>query len=217
MIGRIAVVGALVLTAAVFVVAQSQPSKPMSPEGSAAAQVLGHWVQPTGQRAFTLGGATYQGGKWIEMTFGRPLRRGRDLWGTGVNYGKDALVGAPIWRAGANVTTRLKTEVPLVIAGKMIAAGEYSVFIDLKENNWTFVLSTLPIQTTYSAAEKVATYGAYNYVPDKDVLRAPMKLETLTHSHEQLSWEFNDMKDAAGALALSWGHTLASIAFAVSQ
>jgi hypothetical protein len=193
--------------------AMAQTGRPMSPDGTAATQVLGTWVQPAGQRAFTLGGATYQGGKWIEMTFGRPLRRGRDLWGSGSNYGKDALVGAPIWRAGANVTTRLKTEVPLVIDGKAVPAGEYSVFIDLKPGGWTFVLSSLPIQPKYDPAEKVAVWGAYNYTPDKDVLRAAMKLETLSHSHEQLTWEFVDMTDTSGALALTWGNTMASVPF----
>lgn len=51
------------------------------------------------------------------------------------------LSGAPIWRAGANVSTRLRTDVPLAIGGKTVAVGEYSLFIDLKENNWTFVVS----------------------------------------------------------------------------
>jgi hypothetical protein len=195
----------------------AQTGRPMSPEGTAAAQVLGKWVPPAGQRAFTLGGATYQGGKWIEMTFGRPLRRGRDLWGSGATYGKDALVGAPIWRAGANVTTRLKSEVPLVIGGKTMPAGEYSVFIDLKEGGWTLVLSSLPIQAKYDPAEKVAVWGAYNYTPDKDVLRVPMKLDTLPHAHEQLTWEFVDMTDTSGALALTWGTTMASVAFKVGS
>src|SRR5713226_3401223 len=61
--------------------------RPMSPEGSAAAQVLGKWTK--GERpAFTLGRETYVGGKWIEITFGRPLQRQRDLFGSEANYGK---------------------------------------------------------------------------------------------------------------------------------
>ena len=117
--------------------------RPLSPTGTAAAQVGGKWVKPaTGRGAPTLGGETYQGGKWIEITYGRPLKRGRELWGSGADYGKAALVGTPIWRAGANVSTRLKTEVPLVLGGKTVAPGEYSLFIDLKPNNWTLVVST---------------------------------------------------------------------------
>jgi len=193
----------------------AQENRPLSPNGTAAAQVMGKYVKPEGRGAPALGGASYQGGKWIEITYGRPLKRGRDLWGSGANYGKDALVGTPIWRAGANVSTRLKTEVPLVINGKTIAPGEYSLFIDLKENNWTFVVSTWPAATRYDPSNKEALWGSYFYTPDKDVVRAPMKLETLPHSVEQLTWGFVDMTDTGGAMAVSWGNQMASVAFKV--
>ena len=204
---------AFVLTA--FVAAQE--NRPQSPNGTAAAQVMGKYVKPEGRGAPTLGGANYQGGKWIEITYGRPLKRGRDLFGSGANYGKDALVGTPIWRAGANVSTRLKTEVPLVINGKTLAPGEYSLFIDLKENNWTFVVSTWPAATHYDPSNKEALWGSYFYTPDRDVLRAPMKLETLPHAIEQLTWAFVDMTDAGGAMAISWGTQMASVPFKVQM
>lgn len=38
----------------------------------------------------------YTGGKWIEISYGRPIKRGRDLWGSGASYGKSLLAGAPI-------------------------------------------------------------------------------------------------------------------------
>lgn len=202
----------LVATVLVGVFAFAQESRPMSPTGTAAAQVSGKWVK--GDRpAFTLGRGSYQGGKWIEVTYGRPLKRGRDLWGTGANYGKDALVGAPIWRAGADVTTRLKTDVPLVIAGKTVAPGEYSLFIDLKENAWTLVVSSWPAQQKYDPNDKAALWGAYGYTPDKDVLRARMKLETQPHSVEELTWAFVDMTDTGGTLALMWDKVMASVTF----
>jgi hypothetical protein len=56
------------------IAAQQPPARPMSPDGSAQAQVLGKWVK--GERpAFTLGREEYVGGKWIEVTYGRPLQR----------------------------------------------------------------------------------------------------------------------------------------------
>ena len=98
---------AIVLAGAALA-AQQAPARPMSPEGSAQVQVLGTWTKPA-RPAFTLGRETYQGGKWIEITYGRPLQRGRDLFGSGPDYGKAANdVGAPglppppVWRAGAN-------------------------------------------------------------------------------------------------------------------
>jgi DUF2911 family protein len=206
---------AAVLAMTVFVVGQE--NRPLSPNGTAAAQVMGKYVKPEGRGAPALGGANYQGGKWIEITYGRPLKRGRDLWGSGANYGKDALVGTPIWRAGANVSTRLKTEVPLVINGKTLAPGEYSLFIDLKENNWTFVVSNWAAAPRYDPNNKESLWGSYFYTPDKDILRAPMKLETLPHSIEQLTWGFVDMSDSGGAMAISWGTQMASVPFKVQM
>lgn len=191
---------------------RAQTSKPMSPTGTAAAQVQGTWSQ--GQRqSFTLGRGSYQGGKWIELSFGRPLKRGRDLWGSGANYGKEALVGADIWRAGANVTTQLTNEVPIVLGGKTIAPGTYTLFVDLKENNWTLVVSTLKAQATYDPNNKTDVWGAYNYVPDKDVVRVKMKVETLPHSFEELSWQFVDMTQNGGTIALMWDKVMASVPF----
>ena len=205
------IVGMALVTGAVWATAQAQ--KPMSPDGTAAAQVQGTWTM--NGRGFTVGRGTYQGGKWLEVSYGRPLKRGRDLWGSGPNYGKDLLVGADIWRAGANVTTRLTNEAPLVIAGKTLAPGEYTLFIDVKENNWTLVVSTYKAQLKYDPNNKTEVWGAYNYTPDKDVLRAPMKLETLPHSVEELSWQFLDMTPTSGTLALMWDKVMASVTFTV--
>jgi Protein of unknown function (DUF2911) len=211
-------IGAAAMVLSLTLFASAQQGRPMSPRETAAVQVGGQWVKPQRQGGdFTLGGQTYQGGKWVEINYSAPLKRGRDLWGSGANYGKGSLVGAPIWRAGADETTRLKTDVPLVIAGKTLAPGEYSLFIDLKENNWTFVVSTQPAQKGYDPNEKVATYGAYNYTPAKDVLRTKMKLETLPHAVEQLTWAFVDVTDAGGAMAISWGNQMASVPFSVGK
>lgn len=194
--------------------------KPMSPEGSAAAQVLGKWVK--GERpAFTVGRENYIGGKWIEITFGRPLQRGRDLYGSGANYGK-ALndVGAPnlpappVWRAGANVSTQLKTEVPLIFGDKRVPAGAYTMFVDVvKPTEWTLIVSSWAAQTKFTPGDKTALWGAYGYTPDKDVARIPMKVETLPFASEQLTWSFIDMTDTGGRLALMWGKTMATAPF----
>ena len=161
-------VGMAAAVLAVSVVSAQNP--PASPEGRAQAQVGGKYVK--GARA-----STYEGGKWLEFTYGRPILRGRvNVFGSGATYGRDLLAGAPLWRAGANATTRLRTEAALTIGGKAVAPGEYSVFVDLKDGAWTFVLSSWDAQETYDPNNKAALWGAYNYTPDKDVARAPMTL-----------------------------------------
>jgi len=85
-----------------------------------------------------------------------------------------------VWRAGANVTTRLKTEVPLVFGEKTVPAGEYSLFIDLKSpREWTLIVSNWAAQTKFDPQNKTALWGAYGYTPDKDVARFPMKVDAL--------------------------------------
>jgi Protein of unknown function (DUF2911) len=211
--------GLMVCAAAAAAVAQQPPARPASPEGSAQVQVLGTWTK--GERpAFTLGRETYTNGKWIEITYGRPLQRGRDLFGSGADYGKAAndvgapgLPAPPVWRAGANVSTRLKTEVPLQFGTKSVPAGEYTLFIDLKLPEWTLIISSWPAQLKFDPKDKNALWGAYGYTADKDVARVQMKLEKLPFDVDQLTWTFLDMKNDGGRIALMWGTTLASTPF----
>jgi Protein of unknown function (DUF2911) len=201
--------GAMALAMSAFVLAQD--GHPASPDGTAAAQVGGKYV--TGSE-----GPEYKGGKWIEITFGRPIKRGRDVFGgTGSNYGKVVNPDAPLWRAGANVTTQLKTEVPMSINGKTLAPGTYTMFIDLKPNNWTLVVSNWKAQTKYDPKNTAELWGAYGYTPAKDAVRAPMTLTTLPFSVEQLSWGFSDLTDAGGKLTLMWDKTAASVPFKVGS
>src|SRR5262245_25686557 len=209
----------VILVLAAVVTAQAPPARPMSPNGSAQVQVLGTWTKGP-QPSFALGREVYQGGKWIEITYGRPLQRGRDLFGSGADYGKAAndvgtpnFPAPPVWRAGANVSTRLKTEVPLVFGKTTVPAGEYSLFIDLKLPEWTLIISSWPAQQKFDPKDKAALWGAYGYTPDKDVARVPMTLEKLPHQVDQLTWTFLDMTNTGGRLALMWGSTLASTPF----
>jgi len=209
----------VLLAAGAWLFAQGA-QRPMSPDGSAQTQVLGKWVK--GERpAFSLGRENYEGGKWIEITYGRPLQRGRDLFGSGENYGKAVndvgtatFPAPPVWRAGANVTTRLKTEAALNFGGKAVGPGEYSLFVDLKSPaEWTLIVSNWPAQQKFNPQDRNALWGAYGYTPDKDVARIPMKVETMPFAVDQLTWTFVDMTSDGGRLALMWGKTLASAAF----
>lgn len=205
----LAVAGAVVTAVAI---AGAQGARPASPEGSSQTQVGGKWVK--GER-----GQSYEGGKWIEITYGRPIKRGRaDLFGSGAEFGKSLLAGAPVWRAGANATTRLKTEVPLQIGGKTVPAGEYSLFIDLKENNWTLIVSSWAAQQKYDPANKTALWGAYNYTPDKDVARVAMEVDSnLGLSVDQLTWDFANVTDTGGTMFVVWDRTLAAAPFTIAK
>ncbi len=129
-----------------FVQVDARQPRPASPEGTASTQV---------------------NGRWIDIVHGKPILRGRtNIFGSGADYGKTLFDGGTVWRAGANVSTRLSNEMPLEIGGKRIPAGELVIVIDLKsEKDWTFVLTSQSYALTFDPQNTKDLYGAYNYRP----------------------------------------------------
>ncbi len=203
---RLIATAAMTLAIGALVLAQGR--RPASPPGTASTQVGGHYTTPPGSDE-----PVYQGGKWIDIDYSRPIKRGRDLWGSGASYGRTLRLGAPVWRAGANVTTQLHTEAPLVINGKRLEPGVYDLFIDLKPDHWTLVVSTWPVQTRYDPKNTQALWGAFGYTADHDVVRAPMTLGTLPMSIDELTWAFTDMTASGGKMTIMWDHVVASVPF----
>ena len=193
--------------------AAAPPPMPASPRGTAATQVGGKWVVEKEGTA-----PRYREGKWIVVDYGRPILRGRtDIFGAGAEYGKAVSDDSPVWRAGANQTTRFKTEAPLVFAGKTLPAGEYDVFVELKPGAWTLILSSQPYQTKYDPNNKTEIWGSYGYDPKFDVLRVPMQTTAGASSIDQFTIAFIDMTASGGALALAWEKTVAMVAFSVGS
>ena len=190
-----------------------EEQRPASPAGTAATQVGGEWV--TGESGRT----SYQGGKWMEISYGRPILRGRtDIFGAADSYGDRVTAGAPLWRAGANVTTRLWTEAAIVIGGTRLEPGSYSLFVELSgEEDWTLVVSRQPFQEEYDPENDNATWGAYGYQKSFDVVRASMEVTDLDHSVDQLTIAFHDITGQGGEIAMLWEHTMASVPFRLAD
>ena len=178
--------------------------RPASPTGRSATEVLGRYDVREG----------YVSGRWIDIRYGRPIRRGRSPFGP-PDFAVRLNDGAPVWRAGANLSTLLRTEVPLVFAETTVEPGQYTVFVQLTRDVWTLIISSWPAQEKYEQHNRDALFGAFHYRPNRDVVRLEMKLETLPHSFEQLSWQFLDMSDEGGRLALLWDDRMASVPFRV--
>jgi len=193
--------------------AQPTPRPVASPPGQAATQVGGKWAAPKPDAE-----PRYTDGKWITIDYGRPMLRGRqNIFGAGADYGKKVNADAPVWRVGANTTTRLRTEVPLQFGDKTLAAGSYSVFVDLKAGGWTLIFSTQPYQQKYDSANTAETWGSYNYDPKFDVLRVPMTVKTGADSVDQFTIQFTNMSDAGGTLEMVWEKTVAQVSFKVGS
>ena len=206
---RIGLSVALIIGAATLGAAQQD--RPLSPPGTATTMVGGEWVKRAD------GTTAYEGGKWIEVIYSRPMLRQRtNIFGTGADYGVAVRAGSALWRAGANQTTVLKTEVPLVFGGTTVPAGEYGLLIDLESpTEWTLVITRQPRQAEFDSSNTTDLIGATNYDPKFDVARVPMVVESMDQKLDQLTIFFCDVTKTSGKLALAWEHTVATVGFTV--
>lgn len=163
--------------------------------------------------------ATQVGDQWIEITYGRPILRGRtNIFGSGADYGVTLNDGGPVWRAGANDTTLLRNAVALEIGGRRVPAGDHAILIELRSPmEWTFILSDQARQRSFDPDNTTELWGGFNYRPDRDVARAPMKVETLPYSVDQLTWLLTDVTPAGGTMRVMWERTMGSVGFKVIQ
>lgn len=128
----------------------------------------------------------------IKVVYGRPQKKGREVFGKLVKYGK-------VWRTGANENTEIRFYKKVRINGKEVPTGIYSLFTIPNEKEWTLILN--------SDTDK---WGAYSYKEANDVLRAPMSVAATKKEVEAFSIAFD--KNANGAtLSMAWDNVEAQI------
>lgn len=188
-------------------IADAYAQRSASPRGEAATQIGGAYDD----------GGDYSGGKWIVVDYGRPILRGRtNIFGEGDSRGEQVNGGAPVWRAGANKSTRLMTEAGLQFGEHTLPAGEYSLFVDLGSDSSTLILSSHGAKNSFRE-DTEGLWGSYNYTSDKDVLRVAMDVSQQDRSADQFTIGFVNMTQTGGTLALMWEHTVMSADFSLAQ
>jgi hypothetical protein len=80
---------------------------------------------------------------------------------------------------------------------------------------WTLIVSSQAAQATDDVPTRIGQWEAFVYAPDNDVLRAPMRVESLPYSMEQLTYGFTALTGTSGTLRLMWDAVMASVAFTV--
>jgi hypothetical protein len=145
------------------------------------------------------------------------LRQRTNVFGSGADYGVAIRAGTSLWRAGANQTTVLKTEVPLAFGATTVPAGEYGVLVELRSpTQWTLVLTSQPRQAQFDANNKTDLIGAVNYDPKFDVARVSMRVDSKAAARlDQLTIYFLDVTRTSGKLAIAWENTVATVDFTV--
>ncbi|WP_445381691.1 DUF2911 domain-containing protein [Robiginitalea sp. IMCC43444] len=79
--------------------------------------------------------ATYESGDTLlSVNYNSPSKKGRDIFGKLVPYGK-------VWRTGANEPTTFKTSTAIRVAGNTLPAGTYSLWTIPAQKQWTVIFN----------------------------------------------------------------------------
>lgn len=129
---------------------------------------------------------------YIKITYGRPQKRGRVIFGEVIPFGA-------LWCTGANETAELTTTKNIKINGHNLKAGTYSLFTIPEADKWTIIINSDPGQ-----------WGVYNYDSDKDVLRFKVPVATTEEVYEPFTIEL-ELLDEGAELLVMWDRTKISI------
>jgi hypothetical protein len=132
------------------------------------------------------------GGKTITTDYSSPRMKGRKIYGGLVPFGE-------IWRTGANEATTLVTSADVVVGGKTVPAGSYTIFTIPAADKWTLVIS-----------KGTGEWGTEYPGPDKDLARVDMKVSQLPSPVENFTIAYD--KTATGCtMRLDWETTRAAV------
>ena len=129
------------------------------------------------------------------ITYGRPQKNNRPVFGKMVPYGK-------IWRTGANEATEFIAYQPLTFGSKTLPAGTYTLFTIPEKDEWTLIFNT-----------DVDIWGAYRYDSKKDVLRLNVKVKSTNEVVEAFAIKFETLNENEAALKLAWDQTKIEVPF----
>jgi len=137
------------------------------------------------------------GGKTVTITYSSPRVKGRE----GHVFTKDGLIAKaggsqyPIWRAGANAATTLKTDGDLMIGDIHVPAGTYTLFVDITDaDNWVFIVN-----------KQTGEWGL-RHDAAQDLGKTKMQMSKPTSMAEELKYTI-----AGGKLTLAWENKEASV------
>jgi hypothetical protein len=130
----------------------------------------------------------------IELTYSRPGLKGRNVFGTVVQY--DSL-----WRTGANSATKIKFNDPVEILGHQVDSGSYAIYtIPHKNGEWTFILN-----------KGFKNEGVSGYKQSEDVFRQKVNSVKTKNKMETFTMQFTDIKPESCVLSISWDNVVLNV------
>ncbi len=131
---------------------------------------------------------------YLKLTYGQPMRKGREIFGKLEPYGK-------IWRTGANEATELTITKEVKLAGRSVRPGTYTLFTIPNPDSWTIVLNS-----------ELGQWGAFNYKAENDYLRVDVPVQKNDQIYEALTFRFEET-EAGADLHLMWDDVRLRIPF----
>jgi hypothetical protein len=132
------------------------------------------------------------GGKTIKTDYSSPRMKGRKIYGGLVPFGE-------VWRTGANEATTFVTSSEVVVGGKTVPAGSYTIFTVPNADKWTLIIN-----------KKTGEWGIpYKYESD-ELARIDMKVSKLPAPVENFTIAY-DKSGAGCTLRMDWETTRASV------
>ena len=131
----------------------------------------------------------------VRVIYSRPSKNDRAIFGKLVPYDK-------VWRCGANEATEIQFYQDVMLNGKKVSSGTYSLFAIPAEKEWTLILSN-----------DLDYWGAYSYNEKNDVLRVPAAVSQTSKSVENFTIQFDKKGDKGGVMKLAWDTTVAEVPF----
>ncbi|MEQ6118819.1 DUF2911 domain-containing protein [Reichenbachiella sp. MALMAid0571] len=129
----------------------------------------------------------------VKVYYSQPQKKGREIFGTLVPYGK-------VWRLGANEAVELKAYQDITVGGKKLKAGTYSLFAIPDEKEWMIIVSS-----------DLDYWGAYSYNEGKDVLRVKVPVKSLSSEVEAFSIRFEDKGKDTAVMRMGWDKTMVEV------
>jgi hypothetical protein len=161
-------------------------------ERSAAKDAVGEAFGPLSGRGETMAQVD---GATINVDYGQPAKRGREVFGALVPWDER-------WRTGANRATHFQTDRALSFGDVTMPAGQYTLYTIPNPDGGTLIINQQTGQ------------GGTTYNEDQDLGRVPMTLTTLDQTVELFTIEMIDT-DEGGELQLQWDETAFVIPFTV--
>ncbi|HEY2721006.1 MAG TPA: DUF2911 domain-containing protein [Chitinophagaceae bacterium] len=115
------------------------------------------------------------GAATITINYSSPAVKGRKIWGDLVPYDK-------VWRAGANEATIFETDKDIMVEGKPLKAGKYSLYAIPGEKEWTIIFNSQTGQWG------IKMDGSTTEDPSKDVLRVKVKPQKSKAFQERMNY-----------------------------